>query len=111
MTQLFKKKIDDSIITYLVNNIFIKYKNYFILDSYCYKKALMENKIKHFLDKIKKFYFKSKLFYVEREMTFKYFSTIVRQICKNALIPFTTKLFYYKSTYEIKYFIYPKLTA
>ena len=54
----------------------------------------------------KEYYFKSKHHYLEREKTYKNFVTIVRQICKYHAIPYTSKILYSKSTYEIKYFIY-----
>ena len=60
----------------------------------------------NFYNQIKQYYFKSKLFYLERDKTYKNFVTILRQICKYHAIPYTSKILYSKSTYEIKYFIF-----
>ena len=63
------------------------------------------DKLNKFYDSLKPFYFNSKLFYLERDKTYKNFITILRQITKYHHIPYTSKIIYLKSTYEIKYFI------
>ena len=109
MTQIFKTNFEKKILINFLNDSCIKHKNYYIFNTYCFKKALLENKITSFLVAIKGYYHKSKMFYVERDTTYANFSTIIRQICKHLFLPFTSKLIYYNSTYEIKYFIFPMI--
>ena len=98
-------------------------KEYFFnfLDKYCdskneqiifskeaYKRIKLDNGIEPFCVNLKNYYFPAKYHYLTREKTYKYFITIIRQICKYHHIPFTSKINYSKSKYEIKYFIYRK---
>ena len=69
------------------------------------KMKLKPENIDKFYESIKPYYFKSKQFYLERDKTYKNFITILRQLTKYHHIPYTSKIIYLKSTYEIKYFI------
>jgi hypothetical protein len=109
MSQIFQKKLKGEILFDFLNENCIKQKNYYTLDFYCYKKAFLNNNVDIFLKSIEPLYYKSKVFYIKRKMNYKRFSTIIRQICKHLLIPFTSKIKYYNSEYEIKYFIYPMI--
>ena len=51
-------------------------------------------------------YYTSKKFYLTREMTYSYFLTIIRQLCKVCNILFTYKIKYISSKYMIEYYIY-----
>ena len=111
MSQIFKKKMDENILFDFLNTVCVEKKKYYIFDLYCFRKALIDNNVNKFIEKIKPYYYKSKLFYLERKMNYKFFSTIIRQLCKHLFLSFTSKLIYYKSTYEIKYFIYPMIKS
>ena len=78
----------------------------YILSKTLFKKAKMKEKILPFVDLVKPHYYNSKLFYVEREMTYKNFVTIIRQICKLYAIGFVSSIKYSKSKYEINYSIF-----
>ena len=67
--------------------------------------------IKPFCEDLKKYYFSSKYFYLERDMIYKNFVTIIRQICKYHHIPFTSSIKYNKSKYDIYYFIYREIKS
>jgi transposase len=108
MSQIFKEKIKMSILFDFLQEFCVKKDSCYIFENVSFKKAQYNKKIIPFLEKIKKYYYKSKLSYITRKMNYKNFTTIIRQICKNNLIPFTSKIFYFNSTYEIKYYIYPK---
>jgi hypothetical protein len=108
MSQIFKKKIKLSILYNFLEEFCEKKDTYYIFENITFKKAQYNNKIVPFINLIKPYYFKSKYNYLERKMNYKNFTTLIRQICKNNLIPFTSKIFYFNSTYEIKYYIYPK---
>ena len=70
------------------------------------KRAKLNNAIETFCLDLKKFYFPSKHFYLEREPIYKNIATIIRQICKYLMIPYTSNIKYFKSKYEIVYIIY-----
>jgi len=59
-----------------------------------------------FCETIKNYYHLSKQFYLERKMTYNSFTTILRQICKNNNIMFTSQIKYNESKYNIDYLIY-----
>ena len=112
MSQIFKDKIPNEILYDFVTKYGVQKSNEtcYVLSKTSYKKANMEkeNAIEIFYNKIKKYYYNSKIFYIERKKNYKNFITIIRQICKNNKIPFSSKIYYSNSNYEIKYFIYVK---
>ena len=59
-----------------------------------------------FCDNLKEYYYLGKHFYLEREMTYKSFTNIIRQICKHNNIMFTSNMKYNKSNYNIDFLIY-----
>ena len=75
------------------------------------KRAKLDEAIQPFCENLKKYYFSSKYFYLERDMIYKNFVTIVRQICKYHHIPFTSSIKYNKSKYDIYYFIYREIKS
>ena len=105
VTQIFKKIIPLETIEEFIKENSILEKNKFIFNKYCFKKALMNDKINSFLENIKPYYHVSKKYYVERDMTYVRFATILRQLCKLHNIIIESKIKYYNSTYENIYFI------
>ena len=107
MSQIFKKEISGAvIIAFLKEFCQNEKKNEYIFSPISYKKAEYKeelNKIIHFL---KEYYHKSKQFYLNRQITYKNFLTILRQVCNNLYIPYTSKILYNKSKYNIIYIIY-----
>lgn len=107
MSQIFKNTIEKEKLLVLLDEFAIKTDKYYKLDNIFFKKAKFEGaKLNEFYEYIKPFYHKSKLFYVERDRNYKNFITIVRQICKSLQIPYSSKIKYSKSSYDIHYFIY-----
>ena len=106
MSQIFKKQLPNSILFDFLDKFCIKNKSYYILENISYKKAQYNEEIVAFLKNIDEYYYNSKKFYLTRKMNYKNFTTIIRQICKFNHIPFTSKIFYSKSKYEIKYYVY-----
>jgi hypothetical protein len=70
-----------------------------------YKKGKYNNSIEGFIEACKPFYVKNKLKYLERELTYNRFTTILRQICNQYEIPYTTQIKYDQSRYNIVYYI------
>jgi len=108
MNQIFKKKIAPEILFAFLKKHCIFEKKRFILTNITFRKYKFENEIKKFFNSIKEYYFPAKQFYLERTNKYKEFITVIRQICKYNHIPFTSKIKYYNSSYEINYFIYPE---
>ena len=103
-SQLFKNHVPlDILISFLNSCTDEKYT--FGRDAY--KKSCINGSLDCFLNKLKDFYFSSKQYYVNRKMSYKNIVTIIRQVCKHLNIPYTSKILYGKSSYEIIYYIYP----
>lgn len=107
MSQLFKFNVDKNYFTHFLIKYCTKEKdNHYIFSLVSYKKAIYDNKLKELLENLKLCYHKSKLFYIERNMTYKNFLTILRQVCTNLSITYSSKILYNKSKYNINYNIY-----
>ncbi len=104
--QLFKKIIPQNILTDLLKEICEKKDDYYILDRIAFKKAEYHNLIDKLVVELKEYYHNSKQFYLTRKLTYNYFLTIIRQLCKSLNITFNTKISYCKSIYHITYHIY-----
>ena len=103
--QIFKTKVDIKILNNFLDKYATKLEKYYLLNKESYKKARMFGDLQHFYNNILSNYFICKQKYITRKKKYKNFITIIRQICKSHCIPFTSKLLYGKSTYEIEYYI------
>jgi len=107
--QIFRKDIPDSLIfKFFENSSCQKNDKYYQIDNIFFKKIIFNNLLESFLKELEDYYHISKKFYLNRKMTYTKFMTIIRQICKKNEIPFTSKILYDKSSYNIIYFIYHK---
>lgn len=79
--------------------------NMIVINNDSYKRSTLKDELKDFLDSILEHYHLSKQHYVTRKMSYSKFTTIIRQICKQNQISYTSKIKYFRSTYEIIYFI------
>lgn len=104
--QIFRSSVPNEILFDFLEKIAFKTDKYFLFDMNAFKKMLFYNYHTEFCDTIKPYYHTSKQFYLERKMEYNTIITIIRQICKNNNIMFTTKIKYNKSIYNINYFIY-----
>ena len=107
MSQIFKTSFSNEIIYEFLKEFCDKTKNFYVFSKATFKKIKLQSpkKLEEFYENIKPNYFKSKQFYLERDKTYKNFITILRQLTKYHHIPYTSKIIYFKSKYEIKYFI------
>jgi hypothetical protein len=105
--QIFREEIPNSLLFGLLDKICMKTEKYYYIDYISYKKFEYEEKIKtEFLTTLRPLYHESKRTYLDRPMTYNSFVNIVRQICKRNHIPFSSKIRYNKSSYNIDYYIY-----
>ncbi len=110
MSQIFQKSIPENLLYDFLVPFCDKTDNHYLLFSkVAFKKMkLKETVIHEFYHKIKPYYYNSKRYYLERDQTYKNLITIIRQICKYLHVPYTSKILYFKSTYEIRYYIFNK---
>lgn len=107
MSQVFKKNINkDIIIQFFKKFCQNEKKKEFIFSPIAFKKAEYNNEIENLIENLKEHYHKSKQFYLNRQMTYKNFLTILRQVCNHLCIPYTSKILYNKSKYNIIYIIF-----
>ena len=109
MSQIFQKNFPKEKLFEFLDKYCNKKKNKFTLNKASFKKAKLDNNVLPFCDDLKKYYYPSKHHYLERDMIYKNFITIIRQICKYHHLAFTSNIRYFKSKYEIEYFIFEDL--
>ena len=105
-SQIFKSKISNEYFINFIKNNFSKIKNYYLINKSGYKSLIYYNNLEEFIENISSHYHNSKLYYVNRDINYKNFLTIIRQICKNLNITYISKILYNNSDYEIVYYIY-----
>ena len=105
-SQIFKKNIPNEFLFNFLEKICLKTDKYYLIDYNAYKKMLFNDLQQGFWESLKEYYYLGKYFYLERDMTYKSFTNIVRQICKHNNIMFTSKMKYNKSKYNIDFLIY-----
>ncbi len=105
-SQIFKKDIPDELLFEFLEKICLKTDKYYLIDYNAFKKMIFNKIHSEFVESLKEYYYLGKYFYLEREMTYKSFTNIVRQICKHNNIMYTSSMKYNKSKYNIDYLVY-----
>ena len=107
MSQIFKNDIEpEFFIDFLKKYTTLTKNNEYIFNHISYKKANYNNDIQELISVLINNYHKSKQFYLTRNMNYKNFVTIIRQVCNYLCIPYTSKIVYSNSKYNINYVIY-----
>jgi hypothetical protein len=106
--QIFKSQIPNELLIELFDKIFIKMKDYYIINNISFKKGTYNNSIQDFLENCRKYYHISKQKYIDKPLTYNSFITIIRQICKYNKIQYKNEIKYDKNTYDIHYYIFLK---
>jgi len=104
--QIFKKSIPNLDFFIFLDTICLRTEKYFLFDLNAFKKLIFYGSYDEFKTDLMEYYYPSKLFYIERELTYNSFTNILRQICKNNNILFTSEVKYINSKYTIIYYIY-----
>ena len=105
-TQIFKKTIPKEFIINFLEKICDNTNDYLLLNKAAFRKSEFHNLLSPFLEELKEYYHKSKQFYLTRKLSYNYFLTIIRQICKNSKIRYENKVIYTKSLYDVTYHIF-----
>jgi hypothetical protein len=105
-TQIFKKPVPNELLFELLDSICLKNEKHYLFNSDSFKKGVYKEIIQKFISECTEYYYTSKRKYLERKLTFKSFTTILRQICNFNKISYTSKIKYDKSNYSIEYYIY-----
>ena len=82
MSQLFKKKIDSSLLTDFLKLNCDLLDTLYIFNCDSFKKGLFNGSVVAFLLLCKDYYHTSKHKYLDTKTTFKSFATVLRQLCK-----------------------------
>lgn len=106
--QIFRQNIPSEYLFNLLEQICLKTEHYYVVDYNSYRKLLFYNLDEKLSSDMMEYYHLSKQFYVTRKMTYKSFTNIIRHICKNINVVFTSQMKYNESNYSIVYYIYYK---
>lgn len=104
--QIIKHKISNNILFDLLDKICLKNEKHYTFNNHSFKKGIYNDDIQNFIETCKPYYYISKRKYLERKLTYKSFTTILRQICNNNGIIYTSQIKYDRSKYDIIYYIY-----
>jgi|TARA_Y100000992_G_scaffold172588_4_gene116288 hypothetical protein len=107
ISQIFRKQVPNNILFDLLSQICIeKNDKYYFINVFSFKKAEFKKLLDDFISTLDDYYYSSKKKYITRKLNYNRFITIIRQICKNNNIPFSSNINYERSSYNIGYFIY-----
>ena len=104
--QIFKNQIPNSFLFDLLDKICLKNEKHYTFNTNSFKKGMYNEDMQNFINICIPYYHISKRKYLERKLTYKSFTTILRQICNFNKIKYTSEIKYDKSTYDIIYHIY-----
>lgn len=105
-SQIFKKVYPKESLINFIDKFAYNNNNYYLINKSYYKRAIFLDIIKDFVHDIKDYYHVSKHKYINNVDSYSKFMTIIRQLCKINNINFASKIIYFKSTYDITYYIY-----
>ena len=109
--QIFKKDVPRSLLFILLEKISLKTDKYYVIDINAFRKFQFHELDKPFIQTMLTYYHLSKQFYVTRKMTYNSFINVVRHICKNTNIMYTSQIRYNESEYNINYHIYYEIPS
>ena len=104
--QIFKHRVPNEILFSLLEKVCLKTDKYYLIDMNAYRKMLFHKYDLELCENIREYYHIGKQFYINRKMSYKSFTNIVRQICKSNDISYKSNIKYNESKYNIDYMIY-----
>tara|TARA_Y100000287_G_C14161015_1_gene324723 strand:+ start:113 stop:460 length:348 start_codon:yes stop_codon:yes gene_type:complete len=103
MSHIFIEKVPlDNLYEFFKKNAILQGEKYFF-DVNLYRKGIFNENITNFVNTIEPYYKHQKKFYITRELTYKNFMTILRQLCRSHNIEYTNKIKYINNSYQIEY--------
>ena len=103
-SQIIKPTLSVDDVIKLLKEICIYSKdNIYLFNNNAYKRLRLFKKVDYVINKLRPHYYGSKLFYLTRKMSYKTFSTIIRQLCKYANVELLSNIRYLYSSYIIEY--------
>ena len=105
-SQIFKNPVPNELLKQLFDENAVKTETGYTINNCAYKRGIFNGTIVKFLEECRQYYYLSKREYIDRKLTYKSFNTIIRQICKNCIIMYTSQIKYNESKYNIDYFVY-----
>ena len=106
LKHIFRKPVAPHLLFDILEQCCLKTDKYYVVDVNAFRKMLFHGLHETFLGELMDCYHTSKQFYLTRKLTYNSFTNIVRQICKNNSIMFTSQIKYNESQYTIDYFVY-----
>jgi hypothetical protein len=110
--QLFKTPVPVHVLWDFLKQNFTETDTHILITKYLFHKAeynqtlsITNPTLSQFITAIRDHYYLSKRKYIDRPLTYKFFLTLIRQLCNAHHIQYSTKLVYNKSMYEIEYCI------
>ena len=104
--QIFRQMIPKEELFKMLDSICHKNEKHYIINNSSYKRGIFKETIAEFIEYCKPYYHTSKQHYLNRKLNYKFFITIIRQICNYHNITYTSQLKYENSTYDIIYYVY-----
>ena len=104
-SQLFKEIVPYQILLQFLNENCHIEDGFHVFSKVNFRKANFHNRVKPLCESIVNYYHVSKRYYVNRTMDYCRFTTILRQLCRLHNLPYTSRMIYNKSTYDILYYI------
>jgi hypothetical protein len=107
MSQIIKHPFEPEKLYTLLETNCVHCEKYYSLNKAAYKKGIFNETIPAFIELCKNYYYESKKNkYLNKKLTYNSFITVIRQLCNYLNIPYSNKIKYMNSNYEIVYFIY-----
>ncbi len=104
--QIFKKNVPNNLLFDILDKICLKTDKYYLIDINSYKKLLFHQLHETLIESLKEYYHLGKQFYLTRALNYKSFTNIIRQVCKNNSIMYTSEMKYNESKYNIVFYVY-----
>ena len=105
MKYVFSKQVPIEMLHEFLESLCGQHDTQYVIDENVYRHMVFMGGHIPFLQTLKEYYLPSKHVYLTRELTYKSFTNILRQICRSHDYPFHTKMQYNHSQYNIMYFI------
>lgn len=104
--QVFKKDVPVNVLFDLLEKICLKTEKYYFLDQNAFKKLLFHDLYVGFREELRPHYHVSKRFYIDRELTYRMFANVVRQLARTSNVRFDSEIKYHQSKYHVDYMVY-----